>query len=378
MKQEARFTEIDLLRFLAALAVMLLHYGIRGFAEGDNLSPLHFPVLGPLVKYNYLGVNLFFMISGFVILMTAQGKGLRDFFISRVVRLYPAYWFCCTLTFVVILLFASDQIYTSWPRYLLNLTMLNGFVNIGGIDGVYWTLCVELKFYLLVGVLMACGQLPVIERYLGVWLAVCALHTAFPVAAIEYALIPQYGAFFIAGAVFFLVHQQGFSRYRIALLLGSFMVALMHEIPMLIDRSVWYRLEFSVASLVVIISVFYLAFVWIAVRKSSGSRYAPLFVWLGTLSYPLYLLHNKIGMAIFHNLDAYVNRYVLLVGAIMAMLLLSHLVHQQVEKRFSPRLRKFLRERLPGGERRGGAPPARPEMPVLAAGDAVEERSGAR
>ncbi len=74
------------------MAVMTLHYGIRGFAIGDHVSPLHFPTLGPLVRYNYLGVNLFLIISGFVILMSVQGKGVRGFIVSRATRLYPAYW----------------------------------------------------------------------------------------------------------------------------------------------------------------------------------------------------------------------------------------------------------------------------------------------
>jgi peptidoglycan/LPS O-acetylase OafA/YrhL len=342
MKQESRFTEIDLLRFLAALAVMFLHYGIRGFAVDDRLSPLHFPVLGPLVKYNYLGVNLFFMISGFVILMTVQSKDVRGFFISRVVRLYPAYWVSCTLTFLVILLFARDQIYTSLSRYVANMTMLNGFFDIGGIDGVYWTLCVELKFYLLVGILLALKQIPRIDKYLGAWLLVSILHLQYPNPVLSYVFIPQYSAYFVAGAVFYLVHKEGFNRYRAFLLLASFVVALMNDIPVLLDKSLWYRMTFDIPWLVGIIGVFYLVFLAISTRKSSVSRWDPLFIYLGTLSYPLYLLHSKIGMAIFWNLDQYVNPHVLLIGTMVLMLCMARLIHVQVEKRFSPALKRLL------------------------------------
>src|SRR5882724_5267747 len=264
MKQTIRFIEIDFLRFVAALAVMFLHYGVSPYR--DHPLPLPFSTLGPMVKYNYLGVNLFFMISGFVILMSVQGKNLQDFFISRVVRLFPAYWVCCTLTFVVILVFARDQIYTSLPRYLLNMTMLNGFVNIGGIDAVYWTLYIELKFYLLVGVLVATRQIPSIQYYLGLWLGVSVLHLAWPSSGLSYLLIPEYSAYFIAGSVFYLIHKEGFSRYRVFLLAASFLVAIANDATILTEKSVWYHMAFSIPVLIGIIATFYLVFLLIALK----------------------------------------------------------------------------------------------------------------
>ena len=64
MASKDRFYEIDLLRFLAALAVVLYHYTFRGFAEG-GYSPVEYPILGEFFKYGSYGVQLFFIISGF-------------------------------------------------------------------------------------------------------------------------------------------------------------------------------------------------------------------------------------------------------------------------------------------------------------------------
>ena len=96
--KNTRVNEIDLLRFFAALAVVFFHYSFRGYAA-DAMSIMPYPLLASLSKYGYLGVELFFMISGFVILMTAANGSLRSFAISRIVRLYPAFWACCTVTF---------------------------------------------------------------------------------------------------------------------------------------------------------------------------------------------------------------------------------------------------------------------------------------
>src|SRR5215467_4825559 len=100
--REQRVNEIDLLRFLAALSVVLFHYSFRGYAA-DSMSLMPYPPLAPFAKYGGLGVELFFMISGFVILMTAANGSLKGFVASRFVRLYPAFWTCCTITFVVTL-----------------------------------------------------------------------------------------------------------------------------------------------------------------------------------------------------------------------------------------------------------------------------------
>jgi peptidoglycan/LPS O-acetylase OafA/YrhL len=77
-RQPTRYYEIDLLRFLAAAAVVLYHWAYRGYHE-RNLSPVDYPVLGQVCKYGYLGVELFFLISGYVILHSAQGKTLGQF-----------------------------------------------------------------------------------------------------------------------------------------------------------------------------------------------------------------------------------------------------------------------------------------------------------
>ena len=67
-----RFYELDLLRFVAAFSVVLYHYSFRGYAA-DGLSALPYLALAPVTKYGFMGVDLFFLISGFVIMMTASG-----------------------------------------------------------------------------------------------------------------------------------------------------------------------------------------------------------------------------------------------------------------------------------------------------------------
>ncbi|HEX8659294.1 MAG TPA: acyltransferase family protein, partial [Hymenobacter sp.] len=88
-KLPIRLYEIDLLRFLAALSVVIYHFTFFG-KRNAQYNPLYFDELGEVTRYGYLGVHLFFMISGYVVLLSAQGKTIRQFFLSRISRLYPA------------------------------------------------------------------------------------------------------------------------------------------------------------------------------------------------------------------------------------------------------------------------------------------------
>ncbi|MEK4129105.1 acyltransferase [Solibacillus sp. FSL W8-0474] len=81
-----RLTELDALRGLAALAVVIFHYTTRynELFGHEKSSYLNF-------TFGHMGVNLFFMISGFVIFMTLRRiNNVKEFAIKRAFRLYPA------------------------------------------------------------------------------------------------------------------------------------------------------------------------------------------------------------------------------------------------------------------------------------------------
>ena len=138
----SRIEELDGLRGLAAIAVVLFHYTTR-YSEiygRETGLPFEFP-------YGNLGVELFFGISGFVIFMTLdRTRSLGDFVVSRVSRLYPAYWAAIILTTAVVNLEGMTEFMRSPFEITVNFTMLQSFVGVRAVDGVYWTLAVELAF----------------------------------------------------------------------------------------------------------------------------------------------------------------------------------------------------------------------------------------
>lgn len=337
---DARVHEIDLLRFLAALAVVFYHYAFRGPAAG-NLSALSYPAIAPVAQYGFLGVHLFFMISGFVILMTASRGGIADFAISRAVRLYPALWVCCTVTFTATLAIGAPRFSASAGQYLANLTLLGGFFNVRPMDGVYWSLFVELRFYTLTLAILALGCIHHSQRLLAAWLLASTLLQAMPDSKLAYLLIADYSAFFIGGSASYLLWAEGASGGRLALFAGAWLLALAqanHEAAALGARFATTFEPFAVGATV---TTFFVTMLVIALRRSGwfGRRR-----WLvaGALTYPLYLLHQNLGYMLFNRYAPVIDRHLLFWGVIGLALAAAYAVHRLVERPLAARLRSSL------------------------------------
>jgi peptidoglycan/LPS O-acetylase OafA/YrhL len=331
--KRTRVTEIDLLRFLAAVSVLLFHYTFSGYAA-ENLSPMPYTPLAPISKYGWLGIELFFVISGFVILMTAVGRSLRSFVVSRLIRLYPAFWACCTITFALILAFGAPRITATVGQYFINMTMLAGFVGEPDIDGAYWSLYVEMRFYFLVAVVLATGRIQQVQTLLLAWLAAVIVLEFIPFGPLRYLLIVEWATYFIAGATFYLVWAQGISPMRVCMIVVSWGLALYQTIKALPVLENHYNASMSGVIVAAIISAFYLAMFLIALNRT-GHFGRINWILVGALTYPLYLLHGNIGYIFFNIGYPEINPHLLLWSTIFVVLCLAYAVHIGIERKFA-------------------------------------------
>ena len=335
-----RYYAIDLLRFVAALGVVCYHYTFRGYAAG-NYSPVAFEELGRVTRYGYLGVELFFIISGYVVLLSAQGKTVRQFVQSRITRLYPAFWAACTLTFVVERLWGpgpadgpmAPELHAGLAQYAYNLTMLHGFLGTQDIDGAYWSLAIEITFYFLVALLIAFRLLPHLDLCLALWLGYALLpgiaRSGTPFANLFF---PEFAPYFAAGMLFYLLQPpQGRRWWRYGLLAVAYGLALRGAGAQARQMMAGYHTYVSPAVAMSTVTLFFGVFYVITRHKISFSRSAWL-AGLGALTYPLYLIHSNIGFIILHRIGPFTNKYVLLSALIMLMLGLAWLLHVLVEK----------------------------------------------
>lgn len=171
-----RLYVLDGLRLIAALGVLGWHWlGVERFPAVWHGKPSQLMGAAHTVgSYSWTGVELFFLISGFVICMSCWGRSLGDFVTSRIVRLFPAYWVCVLLTSAVLLIvptiWGDNTHKPTLSRILTNLSMANMPMNVDNIDPVYWTLWAELRFYVLFGVVVAFGlTYRRVVAFCGIW-----------------------------------------------------------------------------------------------------------------------------------------------------------------------------------------------------------------
>ncbi len=326
----SRLYEIDLFRFLAAMAVLFYHYTFRGNAA-DAMCDLSFPYLSPIAKYGYLGVAFFFMISGFVILLTASKRDAVGFVRSRITRLYPAFWAAVTLTAVAAFFIGGDRFHVSLSQYVTNLTMLGQQLGVEYTDGVYWSLFVELKFYLLVFVVLLANQIRNAKPLLGVWLALSLFLSMVDAPRVVTALLmPDYAPYFIAGAMFYLIRSEGVSPYKLVVIGGAYCLSLHRTIVVAVEIEQYFSTSISLPIVVGIVSAFYSLFFLTAFGKT-GILNRKSMLLLGAITYPLYLIHQHVGFMVFNLFDTTVNKYVLLLSTTGLMILLAWAISRYAE-----------------------------------------------
>jgi len=299
---------IDLLRFACALLVVGFHFG-TAFAHSPSPSSAillaGLPVgSAPGTWFGWVGVELFFVISGFVIAFSAESGGPADFVGRRALRLLPAAWLCASASFVV-LAFAAPQpgLALAWLRSVAF------WPTARWIDPSYWTLAIEAAFYLLIATgLRSADRAAAIERRglligalsLMFWL-VATLSDVWPMMdyrPFQLLLLPQ-GCCFALGILAWGMARRGVTVERVGLTALFYLTTLIDitarssvrghplgwrdPIPPMLVFTAGLAIVFAATRLQP------LARRWIDPRTAAT---------FGLLTYPLYLLHQEIGAAI--------------------------------------------------------------------------------
>jgi peptidoglycan/LPS O-acetylase OafA/YrhL len=315
----SRIAELDALRGLAALAVVAFHFTSHFDRLYGHTGPLPFTFdVG-----NY-GAHLFFVISGFVIFMTLERtKSATDFVVSRFSRLFPAYWVALAVTLVAVQTVGLPGQHVSTRDAIVNLTMMADFFNAHEVDGSYWTLQVELFFYLQMIVWFAIGAFSRAHVMIVVWLLLALVYgiEARMGVSLSYTLrellIVRYIPFFAAGVLLYRAHRGNDEAWVSAAYLATSVVAVW---------TLWSWVEALVLAVCIgLFGLFMLGKLRILAR--------PIFVFLGAVSYTLYLLHQSIGFILIAHLESAGMKPLLSVAATsVAMLALAALLTFAVER----------------------------------------------
>ena len=110
-------------------------------------ADVQFQAAAPFTWFGWVGVETFFVISGLVIANSTIKSSATEFLFGRALRLYPAVWVCSTLTFVVLLFFASGSASEFIIPYVRAMLLIPKGINSQWIDCIYWTLAAQMAFY---------------------------------------------------------------------------------------------------------------------------------------------------------------------------------------------------------------------------------------
>jgi len=279
-----RIHGLDALRGVAAVVVLLFHYTTRYQVKYGHASP---PLVS--VPLGFRGVDLFFILSGFVIFMTLDRTSrARDFVVSRFSRLFPAFWVAVLATHLVVTLADLPGKQVSVTDLLLNFTMVPELLHARLVDGAYWTLEVELLFYAAMLGLFVSGLLRRVHAVLAGWLALRVAvyelerHGVAVPYLLTHLLVLPHIALFGAGMMLHRLDSEPATRRRSTVLWAACMAVVAWTAPL---DALGVALAGSAA-------------VWGVLRGRLQVLAHPVLVFLGTISYPLYLLHENIGFTI--------------------------------------------------------------------------------
>ncbi len=357
---------LDLIRFAAALLVLVYHDAFHSFGERAGWHT----VLAPYASVGWIGVPVFFVLSGFVIAFSAEKATPSAFVKSRVLRLYPAVWICSTFAFALL-----------WFERGVSKPLLHAWLNaltlfpLGPIiDGSYWTLRVEMSFYACIFLLLLFGCFRVIGQLVALLSAVSSVFL-FTGLAIDHGWwhpnnaargIPDFllnsrwarlflidhAPHFATGVLLWLILTHGSTLFRgVALalsLLGAVLSIRLEGIeavgstqaPHLLLPSLFL---WAAGILAIVLSVNYND----QILPALGPAWATRLRTMGLVTYPLYLLHQDIGAFFIHRFAGKVPDSVIIGVSAAVAILLAYLVVRFAEKPLRQMLNRQLHSQSP-------------------------------
>jgi peptidoglycan/LPS O-acetylase OafA/YrhL len=336
-----RYQALDVLRFVAASAAMIYHYSFRGYTA-DGLSVVRFDDLSPVTRYGHVGAA-FFLISSFVISMSAEGRSSGQFLLARLRRLVPAFWVCCLLTAFASWAFAQPQFTVTVPQILGHMTMLRVLVGSpehGLVDGAYWTLQIELRFYLMVALLLwwrpgKLGSTLPLVMAVGVLLA--TVNYFVITSGRDGIHVLRFAPLFAAGVAYGAVARRRATLLEWMLLATAVPLSLAYAHHDASVQSAHYGVTFSPVILVGTLAAFHVVLFLLSVVRLDIPA-SPAWKTLGLLTYPMFLLHQNIGYMILNASAGRVPPMVVLVSLCVSMPLVAYAISRWVEPSVRRRL----------------------------------------
>jgi len=366
---------LDVLRFCAAFAVMVFHFCFYSWASnGASIAIMfdaaaRYETLAPFTWFGWVGVQIFFVISGFVIANSAHGAAPSAFLKGRLLRLYPAAWMCAGVSLAAWMFIAHRPLAQELDDFTRSVTL---WITGPWIDDVYWSLAVEIVFYALVFGVLVARRIVSLAAIPWLLTALCVVHDVFFGALRQFTesvlgerlfgwidwrhdiLLMQHGAFFAIGIWLWMLSRGRMNGIRFVGLAIAFAAGLLEIIARVRSMpqevayegamSVWPPIALWLAGVGLVVAVA-LRPHWLRVEHAGARRALKR---IGLMTYPLFLAHSEAGAGLLRVLiTSGLDTRVALALSMLAALVFAYTVSASAEVA----IRRLLGAALDGVER---------------------------
>lgn len=285
-----RFAALDVLRVVAVFGVVLAHFMWSESWIAENLGGSPADIFGGLAKvgaYGFLGVHLFFVISGAVISRSAVSRTAREFVTARFLRLMPALVIAVPLTALLVVVVEGADVATTIRSVATNLVLLPSLADAGWLNPVFWTLVIEASFYGIVAlvVLIWGSTITVLWRFAWVWLGAVILASKAHNELLDTLILADWAPFFIAGILIGTARTRGDKAAAIIGLVAATLLAVESTLATMNPDGRSVSIICVIVALIVSVVA---ASVW---WSPLSGLHSPGWAFVGTMTYSLYLFH---------------------------------------------------------------------------------------
>lgn len=321
-----RIEELDLFRGIAAILVILFHYTTR-YQElyGHKMNYII------NVPFGKMAVSTFFILSGFLICKSINKENSAvQFLWKRFIRMWPCY-FCAMIITTIVICIGGDVFLERIPtikQFICNLTMMPEYLGQKAIDGAYWTQAIEIIFYFIVASIILLNKREKIKEISIVWCVISIILNILIgnlnnkiLKILGVLCISTYSQLFITGILLYYLYNNDKDKKLICF--GLALCLINQLLSLGIQYTIFYIVELVLFYLIIIKSA-------VKCHKFIEKKFI---IFISTISYPLYLVHQMIGYVIINKLESIglVNEIFIFIP-ITISIILADLLHKFVEE----------------------------------------------
>jgi peptidoglycan/LPS O-acetylase OafA/YrhL len=320
------------------MVVISFHYFSNGISNG-TVTSIELTPFSDIAKYGYLGVQLFFGVSGYLILMSTTNRSAWQFAKGRIKRIYPLYWMAIILITAITFLPTLSKTHPGFWQFLASSTMFPTAFNQGWVDGAHWFMLVEIQLYVFIFAVLKVGAGKYLPTIFPIWSIVIFIWYLFELN--RFSIWYLYGpfSFICGGAIIYSIKQWGWTPLRAAGLITAVGGGLYSRVGSLDKLSEIRNTQYS-DKVVTVIVLFIFGLLLLTLLPKVSNIHIPGAVFFGAITYPLFLIHGRLGYMALERFANEQNKYFVYLILVILAIIIAYLM-LQLDRRIQKMLSRF-------------------------------------